>query len=427
MKKNDIAVVILAAGKGTRMKSSLPKVLHPILGRPMLGYVLDLSRALKPKLEICVLGHGSEKVKQYLHKQKSKAKVVIQNKLLGSGDAVKRAKTALKAFKGTVVVLYGDNPPLRPQTVKSLINHHQKTNAHATLLVAKLDKPAGYGRIMRDEYHNIKQIVEEKQANDYEKDIKEINTGICCYDKTRLFKALAQVKRNPVKKEYFLTDVINILYRQQAQISFLKLEDAQEAIGINKQSDLSQVEKIMCQRHLKHLMEEKGIHIVDPDTTRIAWDVQIKTDSVVFPFTVVESNVKIGKNCRVGPFCHLRSGVVIQDNSTVGNFTEISRSKLGRGTVAKHFCYLGDSCIGDKVNIGAGTVTANYDGKKKHLTTVKDNAFIGSDTVLIAPVKVGKQAVTAAGSVVTKKKDVSANTVVAGVPARPLKKSNKRR
>ncbi len=418
---NNLAVIILAAGRGERMKSELPKVLHPIAGRPMLGYVLDLAASLKPKLQICVLGHKFEIVRDYIKKQKRQVKIVIQKRLLGSADAVKQAKPILRDFKGTVLVLYADNPLLKTKTVKALIQHHQKTNAAGTLLVATFDNPKDHGRIIRDSSYNILRIVEETQANDYEKDIKEINTGISCFNKEKLFWALNRVKLNPRKREYYFTSIIQILNRQRALIESLRLEDPQEAIGINKQSDLSQADKVMQQRLLQTLME-KGVRIIDPVSTRVCWDTRIQKGSVVFPFTVVESNVKIGKNCRLGPFCHLRENVVIQDNGTIGNFTEVSRSKIGRGTVAKHFCYLGDSRIGKGVNIGAGTVTANFDGKKKAVTIIGDKAFIGSDTVLVAPLKVGRRARTGAGSVIPKNKNVPSNTTVAGVPARPLKR-----
>lgn len=417
---NDIAVIILAAGKGERMKSEGPKVLHPLAGRPMLGYVLDLAWTLKPRFQICIVGHKSEVVGEYIKNQERGCRIVIQKQLLGSGDAVKQTRGVLKSFKGMVLVLYGDNPLLSPQTVKKLIQHHRRTNAEATLLVATLNKPKGFGRILRDTAYNICGIVEEAQANDYEKEIKEINTGIACFDRKILFPALDEIKLNPRKKEYYLTSVIQILYKQKALIESLRLEDPHEAIGINNLADLSQAEKIM-QKRLTGALMDKGVRIVDPDSTRVCWDTRIQRGSIVFPFTVIEKNVKIGKDCQLGPFCHLRENVVIQDKSVIGNFTEVSRSRIGRETMAKHFCYLGDTRIGNQVNIGAGTVTANYDGKKKNITTIEDKVFIGSDTILVAPVKVGRAAVTGAGSVVTKNKDVLPDTTVAGVPARPLR------
>ncbi len=426
----NLAVIILAAGKGERMKSKLPKVLHSLAGRPMLGYVLDLAESLKPKYKICVLGHKFEMVKEYIKEQKQGFRIVIQKRLLGSADAVKQARSSLKNFRGTVLVLYGDNPLVRPQTVSKLIQHHRRLNAQATLLVTILNNPKGLGRIIRDTSNNICRIAEEVQANDYEKDIKEVNTGIACFEKDTLFRALNRVKLNPAparrdgvssrKREYYLTDVIQILYKQRALIKSLKLEESQEAGGINSQAELSKAERIMQKRLLEALME-KGVRIVDPGSTKVCWDTRIQKGTIVFPFTVIESNVKIGKACRIGPFCHLREGVVVHDNSVVGNFTELSRTKLGGGTLAKHFCYLGDARIGKKVNIGAGTVTANFDGKKKSATIIEDSAFIGSNSTLIAPVKVGKRATTGAGSVVTRNRNVPSGVTVVGVPAKPLR------
>ncbi len=420
----DLAIIILAAGKGKRMKSSLPKVLHPIAGRPMLGYVLDLVRELRPRFGICVLGYRSEMVREYIRKEQANVRVVIQKRLLGSADAVKQARALLKNFKGTVLVLYGDAPLLNIQTVRRLIRHHKRSDASATLLVSVVNKPEGYGRILRDSSYNIVRIVEDDQANDYEREIKEINTGVSCYKKENLFLALNRVRLNPKKKEYYLTDVIHILYKQNHLIESIRLEDSQEALGINTQIDLFNSERIMQKRLLTALME-RGVRIVDVESIRVCWDTQIQAGSVVFPFTVIESNVKIGKDCRIGPFCHLREGAVINDRSVVGNFAEVCRSKIGSDTKVKHFCYLGDSRIGKGVNIGAGTVTANFDGKKKAITVIKDKAFIGSDTVLVAPVRVGSQSKTGAGSVVTKNKNVPAKATVAGVPARPFRNRNR--
>lgn len=425
MDKN-LAVIILAAGRGERMKSELPKVLNTIAGRPMLGYVLDLVKSLKPKFEICVLGDKSETVRDYIKKQKSKVKIVIQKRLLGTADAVKQTNPILKNFKGIVLVLYADNPLLKPQTVKKLILHHKQTHAEAMLLVATLDKPKGLGRVIRDSSYNILRIVEEIQTNEHEKEIKEVNTGVSCYNKKSLFWALNRVKLNPRKKEYYLTDVIEIGCKNKALIESLRLKDPREAIGINTQGDLSQAEKVIQQRLLQALME-KGVRILDPDSTWVCWDTKIKSGTIVFPFTVIETNVKIGKDCRIGPFCHLRDGVEVQDNSKIGNFVEVVRSKISKHSTAKHFCYLGDARIGKGVNIGAGTVTANYDGKKKAVTIIKDKAFIGSDTTLVAPVKIGRAAKTGAGSVVTKNKNVPPNITVVGVPAKPLKRVFKKR
>jgi len=414
----NIACIILAAGKSTRMKSALVKVLHPICARPMIGYILDLVKDLKINKVIMVLGHKHEEVKKILGPG---TKVVIQKRPLGTADAVKEALPSLKNFKGAILVLYADNPLLKKGTIKKLLEHHIKNNLDATLLTAEMDEPCGYGRIIRDRYASICDIVEEKDADDFQKEIKEINTGIICFNKDSLCKAIKEVRPNNRKKEYYLTDTIGIIYKKGGIIDAVKTRDINEALGINSRQDLAGAIRIMQQRINEELMKN-GITIVDPETAFISFGTEIGSDTTIYPFTVIEKDVKIGKRCKVGPFAHLREGSRLQDDVAVGNFIEIVRSRLSRRAVAKHFGYLGDSLIGRYVNIGAGTVTANFDGRKKNVTVIKDKAFIGSDTVLVAPVKIGKGAVTGAGSVVVKNKNVPDRTVVVGVPARVLKK-----
>jgi len=400
------------------MKSDIPKVLHPICGRPMLMLVLDLVEDLKIKKVIVVLGHQHTEVRKFL---KPGIKVVIQKRLLGTADAVKVAQAALGNFKGTILVLYADNPLLKKETIKKLLECHRENNLDATLLTAKLEQPQGYGRILRDKYASICRIVEEKDADDYEKDIKEINTGIICFNKDRLYAGLKYVRPNNRKKEYYLTDIIGIFYKKGYSIDGVGIPNIEEALGINSRQDLAYANKIVQRRINEELMKE-GVTIVDPDSTFISYGTKIGQDTTIYPFTVIGSDVKIGKRCQVGPFAHLRGASVIEDDVVVGNFLEIVRSKISSKTLAKHFGYLGDARIGHQVNIGAGTVTANFDGRKKNITVVKDKAFIGSDTVLIAPVKIGKRARTGAGAVVAKNKNVPDGVTVVGVPARPLKK-----
>ncbi|PIP20393.1 MAG: bifunctional UDP-N-acetylglucosamine diphosphorylase/glucosamine-1-phosphate N-acetyltransferase GlmU, partial [Candidatus Omnitrophica bacterium CG23_combo_of_CG06-09_8_20_14_all_40_11] len=411
----NIAVIILAAGKSVRMKSDIPKVLHPICGRPCLSYVLDLAQSLKIKNVVAVLGYKAEEIKKQLP---AGIKVVIQKRLLGTADAVKEGLAALKNFKGTVLVLYADNPLLKKETIKKLLEHHIKNNLDATLLTVKKDEPAGYGRVLRDKYASICGIVEEKDADDFQKDIKEINTGIICFNKDRLIYSLKSVRPDNRKKEYYLTDTIAILYKNNYLIDSLTITDINEALGINSRQDLAKANSIMRKRINEKLMQ-KGITIVDSDSTFISYGAKIGQDTTIYPFTVIETDVKIGKRCCVGPFAHLRAGTSLADDVLLGNFSEVNRTKISSKTIAKHFCYLGDSRIGREVNIGAGTVTANFDGKKKNITVIKDKAFIGSDTVLVAPVKIGKCARTGAGTVVTKNRDVCDGQTVVGVPARP--------
>ncbi len=415
--KNKLAVVILAAGKGTRMRSSTPKVLHELCGRPMLSFVTDLAHALKAEHTIAVLGHQHELVRKILAPQ---VKVAVQKDLNGTAGAVKAAMPFLKSFKGDVLILYGDVPLLKKESLTKLLAKHRKNSPDATLLTSNLEKPAGYGRILRDAYSSVSGIVEEKDANDYQKSIKEVNTGIALFRKDRLESALKSVRSANRKKEFYLTDTFGIIHKGGGIIDSVKLEDFNEALGINSRSQLAQADAIMRKRIVEEVMES-GVTVVDPATTFIYWGSKIGRDTVIYPFTVIERNAKIGKRCFVGPFAHLRESVALGDDVIVGNFIEITRSKLGAKTIAKHFSYIGDSRLGRSVNIGAGTVTANFDGLNKHDTIVKDNAFIGSDTVLVSPVVVGRNASTAAGSVVVHR-NVPDGTVFAGVPAKFLRR-----
>jgi bifunctional UDP-N-acetylglucosamine pyrophosphorylase/glucosamine-1-phosphate N-acetyltransferase len=403
------------------MKSSIPKVLHPVCGRPMLGYVLDLVAALKIKRTVAVLGYQHAEVKKFLAPG---LRTVIQKKLLGTADAVKQALPALKDFRGPVVVLYADTPLLKKETIEKLVKHHLQSKAAATLLSAKCDKPAGYGRLLRDKYYSVCGIAEDKDADDFQKEIKEINTGIICFDKEKLAKALKSVKPDNAKKEYYLTDCIRLLYEQQELVEAVVLPEASEALGINSRLELAQANKIMQKRLNDNWMKE-GISIVDPQSTFINYGTKIGAESVIYPFTVIENDVKIGKKCSLGPFAHLRPGTRLEDNVAVGNFIEVSRSRLASKTRAKHFGFLGDARIGRGANIGAGTVTANYDGKNKNVAVIGEGAFIGCDTVLVAPVRIGAAAKTGAGCVVTRGKNVAKNSVVVGIPARPLNLKSK--
>jgi len=414
--RKDIAVIILAAGKSTRMKSGIPKVLHNLCGRPMLGYVLDLVASLKPKQVVAVLGYKHELVRKIITKG---IKVVIQKKLIGTADAVKAGLSALNDFKGTVLVLYGDNPLLSKETLKKLLDYHIGNNVDATLLTAQLKKPEGYGRIIRDKYFSICDIVEEKDADEVEKDIKEINTGIMVFKKESLQANLKYVRPDNRKKEYYLTDLIAILSKNGYLVDGVKAEDSQEALGINTRAELAKANSIM-QKRINDKFMQNGVTITDPASTFIDFGTKIGADTVIYPFTVIERGVKIGKRCLVGPFAHLREEVELADDVRAGNFTEMVRAKIGAKTFIKHFSYIGDSSVGASVNIGAGTVTANFDGRKKNYTVIKDKVNIGSDTVIVAPVKIGKFAITGAGSVVIK--NIPDKAIVAGVPARILKK-----
>ena len=398
------------------MKSKMPKVLHNLCGRPMLGYLLDLVASLKPRQVVAVLGYKQELVRKIIPKG---IKIAIQRKLIGTADAVKVGLSALKGFQGTILVIYGDNPLLKKDTLKKLLDYHIKNNVDATLLSAQLNKPSGYGRIIRDKYFSICGIVEEKDADEVQKDIKEINTGIMAFKKESLADNLKYIRAANRKKEYYLTDIIGILAGKDYLVDAVKAEDAGQVLGINTRVELAKANYIM-QRRINDKFMQDGVTIVDPDSTFINFGTKIGMDTVIYPFTVIERDVKIGKRCLVGPFAHLREAVRLGNDVRAGNFIEMVRAKIGAKTFVKHFSYIGDSSVGASVNIGAGTVTANFDGLKKNYTIIKDKVNIGSDTVIVAPVRIGKSATTGAGSVITK--NIPDNAVVAGVPARILRK-----
>ena len=411
-----LQAIILAAGEGTRMKSELPKVLHVICGRPMISYALDLAASSGVKQPIIVLGHGAEQVKPFLPKE---VKVVMQAKQLGTGDAVLAAKKSLTGA-GAVLILYADTPLLRRTTVQKLIETHFKTSATCTLLTAHLADPSGYGRILRNESGQVAGIVEEAEANTAQRAIREINVGPLVCNAQPLLEALAVVKPSASKKEVYFTDIISHIARQEgAKVQANRVEEIAEALGINSRTELARAIGVIRQRIVDaHL--HNGVTIEDPQATFIDHGVTIGADTIIHPYTVIETGVSIGKRCAIGPFARLRRGVSIAEETRVGNFVELVRTKVGPRVRINHVSYLGDATIEEGVNIGAGTITANYDGQNKHETHIGKGAFIGSDTVLIAPVKVGPGGITGAGSVVTKDHDVPARGIVVGVPARPL-------
>ncbi len=413
----NLRTIILAAGKGTRMKSELPKVLHPVYGQPLIRYVVDAAKAVG-SLKICVvLGYRYELVRDVLEKN---IETVIQKRLLGTADAVRTTASFLRNFRGDVLILCGDTPLLRKETLQALYNKHRRTKAACTILTSVVAEPKGYGRIIRADGGKVVAIREDKDLSDLEKNIAEINTGVYCFKAEYLTQAIKSIKLNSKKKEFYLTDIVEILAKQEHVVE-VQEADASEGLGINTREDLAVAAGIFRQRILSKFMLD-GITITDPDTTYIEANVKIGHDTTIRPFTVIESNVRIGKNCVIGPFTHLRPGTRISNFVEVGNFAEVSRSKLGAHTLMKHFGFLGDAQVGSRVNIGAGTVTANYDGKNKSVTKIDDQAFIGSDSILIAPVKIGKKAVTAAGSVVTKNTRVPEGGMAVGVPARTIRK-----
>lgn len=313
--KKNTAVIILAAGRSTRLKSDIPKVLHPLCSRPMIEYVLDLVEDLGIKETVVVLGYGRKEVIKSVRRG---IKTAVQKRLLGTADAVKAGLALLKNFKGALLVLYADNPLLTKETVSKLLKYHIENKLSATLLTAQLDKPLGYGRILRDKYSSICGIVEEKDADDFQKDIKEVNTGIICLDKDKLVKALKYVRPDNRKKEYYLTDVVSILYKEGCLIDGVRLSDINEALGINLRSDLARANTLMQERINGELMK-KGVTIVSPQSAFISYGVKIGKDTVIYPFTVIEKGVKIGKHCFIGPFAHLKEGAQVKDSTLISS------------------------------------------------------------------------------------------------------------
>lgn len=412
--------VVLAAGKGTRFYSGTPKILHDLHGKSILQYVLDAAASCGIGCPVVVIGHEADEVRKFL---KGKAIPVVQKKQLGTADAVKSAKNELSRFKD-IAVLYGDVPLVRKETLTSLIRQHNTSASSCTVLTVDMSDPSGYGRMIRDVFGGVKAIVEEKEATGEEKRIREINVGLYCFDRHDLFEAISKVQKSKVKKEFYLTDVIAILLEEGKKVGAFKAGDPDESIGINSRADLAKAYSILNRRKIKELISG-SVTVLDPATTFISPDAKIGKDTVIHPFTVIEKDVVIGKRCAIGPFCRLRPGTVVYDDVEIGNFVEVVRSTLRSRAKAKHLTYLGDAVVGKETNIGCGTITANYDGKRKSKTVIGDKVFVGSGTILVAPVKVGNGAMTGAGSVILKNKNIPERAVVAGVPAKVLNRSKK--
>lgn len=417
--KKTIAV-ILAAGRGTRMKSDTPKVLHEILGRPMISYVVGSVQDAGIKDIVLVTGFGSGLVREFF--EGTKIKTVLQKKLLGSGDAVSTAKKEIiKSKSSDCMIVYGDTPLIKRDTLKRLIEKHRTSGASLTLLTAILKNPTGYGRIIRNTAGKIVKIAEEDEARTYKQEIKEINVGTCIFRVEDLLSALGRIKPENAKKEYYLTDAVKIFYDSGKKIESVFVEDVEEMIGVNSRVELAKASACVKTRILNEFMEA-GVTIQDPATTTIYPGVKIGRDSVIYPNTIIESDVKIGEHCHIGPFSRIRPGTRVADKAEIGNFVELVRTEVGERTKVKHHTYLGDARVGKGVNIGAGTITANYDGKNKNRTVIKDGAFVGVGSTLIAPVIIGKKALVGAGTVVLKGRNIKDGATAVGVPARILER-----
>jgi bifunctional UDP-N-acetylglucosamine pyrophosphorylase/glucosamine-1-phosphate N-acetyltransferase len=425
----NFSAVILAAGAGTRMRSSLPKVIHKLSGEPLIKWVIHSVSALKPDGIILVLGRGAEAVEKYL--SESDVKTVYQKEQLGSGHALMQAEKVLGNYEGDVLVVSADVPLIKSSTLSSLVDNNKKTGASVTVLAAKVENPSGYGRIVRNDGF-LEKIVEEKDATPAEKRIKEINSGIYCFDKN-LWKALSKIKSDNAKKEYYITDAVAILKEFGRKVSLVMIKDNYEVRGINNKEELSQAESILKGRKIKELLSS-GVSIVDADSVYISYDAKIGDDTVVYPGAFIDTGVSIGKKCiikgasyisnskigdesvvlysyiedavidkkvKVGPFSHIREGSVLRENVRIGNFSETKKAVIAKNSKVNHLSYIGDALVGKNVNIGAGTITCNYDGVKKHQTSIGSESFVGSNVNFVAPVKIGRGVLVAAGSTVT--------------------------
>ncbi len=431
LRMTNIFAVVLAAGQGTRMKSKLYKVLHPVCGKPMVEHVVDNIQSLDVNRIVTIVGHGAEKVKEQLGE---KSEYVLQAEQLGTAHAVRQAEAILGSLEGTTLVVCGDTPLIRPETLKSLFEHHQKQNAKATILTAVADNPTGYGRVIRDAEGRVAQIVEQKDASPDQLLVKEINTGTYCFDNKALFEALKLVKNENAQSEYYLPDVIEILQQQGEIVSAYSCDNFNETLGVNDRVALSQAEEIMRAR-INELHMRNGITIINPQTTHISAGAIIGRDTVIKPGVIIEGDTVIGEDCiigpnsniinsrigdrttvqnsvvtnsivgedtAVGPFAHLRPDTELGNHVKIGNFVEVKKSTLGDNSKVSHLSYIGDAEVGSNVNIGCGSITVNYDGKNKHKTVIEDNVFVGCNSNLVAPVKLGAGSFIAAGSTITK-------------------------
>jgi bifunctional UDP-N-acetylglucosamine pyrophosphorylase/glucosamine-1-phosphate N-acetyltransferase len=444
----EIVSVILAAGQGTRMKSNLPKVLHPILGKPMAWYSLQAARQVTRSLPVMVIGHGAEEVRQTLGEA---ARYVLQEPQLGTGHAVLQAAAELRGKADLVLVTYADMPLLRGETLQRLVAAQQAHAAVFTMLTVVLDDPHGFGRVVRGPQGNVLEIVEEAQATPQQLALRELNVGVYCFKADWLWAALPRIPLSP-KGEYYLTDLVALAVADGLPVQALNMDDPSEMIGVNNRVHLAEATGLLRQRINRQWMEA-GVTMIDPGAVYIEPEVSLGSDTLLWPGTILQGKTQVGQGCvigpntivqdtqigdrctvlmsvleqarleddvEIGPFGHLRKGAHLAQGVHMGNFGEVKNSYLGPGSKMGHFSYLGDATLGEGVNVGAGTITCNYDGKHKHPTQIGAGAFIGSDTMLVAPVNIGEGAKTGAGAVVTK--NVAPKTLVVGMPARAIRK-----
>jgi len=462
MANHSMAAVILAAGQGTRMKSAKPKILHPIAGEPMLGHVIRAAAAAGAAPRVAVIGYGADQVRSAF----ADADVVfaLQAEQLGTGHALLCSEPALESFRGDLLLLCGDVPLLRSETLQRLVEHHRSCRAAVTILTARLDAPTGYGRIIRGPI-GVEGIVEEKDASDAQKDITEINTGIYLFRAPEVFERLRRLDNSNAQGEYYLTDIVALTRAAGERVEALVADDAREAAGINDRRQLAAADGLFRERlNAQHMLA--GVSMTDPQTAYVASGVSIGTDTLLHPGIhlrgqttigrdcVIEPGVvvtdcrigdrvhlkagsvlaeaTVGDDCAIGPMAHLRPGTVLEGQNKLGNFVETKKARIGLKSQASHLTYLGDAVLGRNVNVGCGTITCNYDGVNKHQTTIGDDVFVGSDTQFVAPVKIGRGSLIGAGSTITR--DVPADSlalsraeqkVVEGWAARKRQKQQK--
>jgi bifunctional UDP-N-acetylglucosamine pyrophosphorylase/glucosamine-1-phosphate N-acetyltransferase len=391
--------IILAAGVSSRMNTQLPKVLHEVCGRPMLAYVLDACRGVGVQKLYVVVGFGGDEVEEAFQGTDDIV-WVKQTEQRGTAHAVLSCKQYLKDFQGQTLVLCGDGPLVRAEMLQTLIGKHEMERAAATLATAVLDDPTGYGRIVRDRYGNIQGIVEDANCAREQLAIREVNPSYYLFNNQILFEAAEQVEPDNVKHEYYLTDAVSRIIATGHKVVAVTAVRPEEAVGVNSRAQLSVASKIM-QRRIQQELMDYGVTIVDPDTTWIDARAKIGLDTVIEPFTYIHGEVRIGGGCRVGPFAYLRSGTVLEDDVVLGVFTEIKNSTLAEGVRARHHSYIGDANVGRNVNVGAGSITANFDGQKVNKTYIGDNCYVGSGAILIAPLVLKDGSHIAAGTVVS--------------------------
>jgi len=432
MEKNFLNVIVMAAGKGTRMKSKLPKVLHEVAGEAMLSHVINSAKRLEANKIITIIGYQANQIMDY-YGDSLNVTWIEQKEQLGTGHAVMQAIPELENYKGDVLILSGDVPLLSVETMKNLIDQHRNSNAKATILTTVLENPFGYGRIIKDENGNVLKIVEEKDSSNDEKAVREINSGTYCFDWESLNKYIKELNPSNSQKEYYLTDVIKLFVDNQISVKSYQVNNPDEVLGINDRITLSYVSK-KIRKNINNQLMLSGVTILDPDTTYIDSNVKIGQDSIIYPNTVIEGKTIIGDDCVIGPNTQISNSIIgnnvkivfasvfdskianktsigpysrirehsdVGENCKIGNFVELKKTVFEQDVKASHLSYLGDAEIGEKTNVGAGTITCNYDGKRKHKTIMGSNVFVGSNSTLVAPIKLESNTYVAAGSVIT--------------------------